>query len=144
MFGRDRPDHKGAIRRVLIVEDDALIAFDNEHGLSEAGYIVVATIDTAGEAERWIAGGGIDLVLADVNLRGEGNGIDVARAAHAAAIPLLFVSGECPVGAQSFAAGCLAKPYTQRDLIASIEALEAKRAGRKGRRPPRALTLYND
>jgi two-component system, response regulator PdtaR len=144
MFGRDRPDHEGAIRHILVVEDDALIAFDNEHGLSEAGYTVVATVDNAAEAARRIAGGGIDLVLADVNLRGEGSGVDVARAAHAAGIPLLFVSGECPGEARSFAAGCLAKPYSQRDLIASIEVLEAKRAGRKSRRSPRALTLYGD
>jgi DNA-binding response OmpR family regulator len=144
MFGYSRPDHESTIHRILVVEDDALVAFDNEHSLGEAGYTVVATVDTAAEAAHLIAKGGIDLVLADVNLRGEGSGIDVARSAYAAGIPLLFVSGECPVEARSFAAGCLAKPYSQRDLIASIEILEARRAGRKGRRPPRALTLYSD
>jgi hypothetical protein len=34
-----------AIRRIVIIEDEPLIAFDNEHLLGEAGYEVVATID---------------------------------------------------------------------------------------------------
>ena len=38
------------IRRILIVEDEALVAFDNEHGLTEAGYEVVATVDCLADA----------------------------------------------------------------------------------------------
>ena len=142
MFGRGRQEHEGAIRHILVVEDDALVAFDNEHQLGEAGFTVVDTVDTAAEAERLIAAGGIDLVLSDITLRGEGDGIDVARAASAAGIPLLFVSGQCPIEARSLAAGCLAKPYSPRDLLAAIGAVEAKRAGRKTGRLPRGLTLY--
>lgn len=144
MFGRGRHEQDQTLRRILIVEDDALVAFDNEHQLEDAGYGVVATVDTAAEALRLIAAGGIDLVLSDISLRGEGDGIDVARAAKAAGIPLLFVSGQCPVAARSLAAGCLAKPYFPRDLIAAIGVLEATRAGRKPGRLPRALTLYGD
>lgn len=144
MFGRGRPGNETLLRRILVVEDDALIAFDNEHGLSDAGFTVVGTVDTADDAERWIAEGGIDLVLADVSLRGDRDGVDVARAAHAAGIPLLFVTGQCPVEAQAFAAGCLAKPYSRGDLLAAIAAIEARRAGRKPRRLPRALHLFGE
>jgi two-component system, response regulator PdtaR len=143
MFGRG-PGENALLRRILVVEDDALIAFDNEYGLNDAGFTVVGTVDTAEEAGRHIAEGGIDLILADVALRGEGTGIDVARAAHAAGIPLLFVTGQCPAEARAFAAGCLAKPYSQRDLLAAIAAIEAKRAGRKTRRLPKALHLFGD
>jgi DNA-binding response OmpR family regulator len=144
MFGRGRQERDGAIRRILVVEDDALVAFDNEYGLGDAGYTVVDTVDNAAEAKTLIAKGGIDLVLSDVNLRGAGSGVDVARAAHEAGIPLLFVSGQCPIEAQRLAAGCLAKPYSQRDMLAAIAALDAKRAGRKTGRLPRGLTLYGD
>jgi DNA-binding response OmpR family regulator len=144
MFGRGRPGEDALLRRILVVEDDALVAFDNEHGLSDAGFTVIATVDTAEDAERCIAQGGIDLVLADISLRGDRTGIDVAKAAHAAGIPLLFVTGQCPSEARAFAAGCLAKPYSRADLLAAIAAIEARKAGRKTRRLPRALRLFGE
>lgn len=144
MFGRGRPGEEALLRRILVVEDDALIAFDAEYGLSDAGFTVVATVDTAEDAERCIAGGGIDLVLADISLRGERTGIDVAKGAHAAGIPLLFVTGLCPAEAQGFAAGCLAKPYSPRDLVDAIAAIEAVKAGRKARRLPKTLHLFDN
>lgn len=144
MFGRGRPGDDALLRRILVVEDDALVAFDNEHGLSDAGFEVIATVDTADDAERHIAEGGIDLILADINLRGDRTGIDVAHAAHAAGIPLLFVSGHCPAEARAFAAGCLAKPYSRANLLAAIAAIEARKAGRKTRRLPKALDLFGD
>ncbi|HEY0314855.1 MAG TPA: response regulator [Sphingomonas sp.] len=144
MFGRGRPGEDALLRRILVVEDDALVAFDNEHGLSDAGFTVIATVDTAEDAERCIAEGGIDLVLADISLRGDRTGIDVAKAAHAAGIPLLFVTGQCPSEARAFAAGCLAKPYSRADLLAAIAAIEARKAGRQTRRLPRALRLFGE
>lgn len=144
MFGRGRPGEEARFRRILVVEDDALVAFDNEYGLNDAGFTVVATVDTAEDAGQRIAEGGIDLVLADVSLRGVGSGIDVARLAHAAGIPLLFVTGQCPAEARAFAAGCLAKPYSRADLLAAILAVEARKAGRKTRRVPKALHLFGD
>jgi two-component system, response regulator PdtaR len=144
MFGRGGPGSDARLRRILVVEDDALVAFDNEHGLSDAGFTVVDTVDTAEDAEQRIIDGGIDLILADITLRGERTGIDVARAAHAAGIPLLFVTGQCPAEARAFAAGCLAKPYSRADLISAIAAVEARQAGRKARRVPKALHLFSD
>lgn len=144
MFGRGRPGEDARFHRILVVEDDALIAFDTEYGLTDAGFTVVATVDTAEHAGAHIADGGIDLILADIRLRGEGSGIDVARVAHAAGIPLLFVTGQCPAEARAFAAGYLAKPYSRTDLLAAILAVEARKAGRKTRRLPKALHLFGD
>ena len=70
-----------AIRRLIIVEDEPLVAFDNEHLLSEAGYEVVATVDSLAEAKAVIEMEPLDLVLSDIRLNGEGDGLDVARAA---------------------------------------------------------------
>jgi DNA-binding response OmpR family regulator len=63
------------INRLLIVEDEPLIAFDNEHFLRDKGFEVVATVDTVADALASIAAQPIDLVLADVNLS-DGNGIE--------------------------------------------------------------------
>ena len=101
-----------AIRRIAIIEDEPLIAFDNEHLLGEAGYEVVATIDNVADALRLLEEQAepIDLILCDIKLRGDGDGVDVARAAAQRNVPVLFVSGNCPAEAQSLALGCLTKP----------------------------------
>lgn len=129
------------IERLLIVEDEPLVAFDNEHFLATHGYTVVATIDNARAAQALIAAGGIDLILSDIKLN-DSDGRDVARAAKRAGIPVLFVTATCPVDAQDVAIGCLAKPYTQKDLRAAIDAVAARLAGEKPKRLPKVLTLY--
>lgn len=130
------------INRLLIVEDEPLVAFDTEHGLVEAGYLVVATVDRADEAIRVIETETLDLVLADVGLSDDGDGVEVAKAARQKGIPVLFVTAQCPVSAQQYAVGCLSKPYGARELPAAIKAIEAQLAGKPMRRLPASLTLY--
>jgi len=138
LFGRK----KRLIERLLVVEDEPLIAFDTEHILREAGYTIIATVDRVAEAVSVLESGeALDLVLVDVNLA-DGSGLDVARSARAAAVPVLFVTGNFPAEAMPLAAGSLAKPYQQRDLIGAIEAIEAKMAGRKQKRLPTGFQLY--
>lgn len=133
---------KRELVRLLIVEDEPLVAFDAEHLLTDDGYDVVATVDRADEAIALINGAtAIDLVLSDISLA-SGTGMEVAEAAAAAGIPLLFVSGQCPVEAQALAYGCLAKPYAPRDLLLAIAAIEAVRGGQKPKRLPSGLSLY--
>ena len=138
LFGRK----KRQITRLLVVEDEPLIAFDTEHVLTEADYEVVATVDRVADAVNVLrSGAGVDLVLVDVHLA-DGSGIDVARAAAETGVPVLFVTGNCPVEATTLAAGCLAKPYQQRDLIGAIEAIDARIGGRKQKRLPSGLRLF--
>ncbi len=129
------------LKNLLIVEDEPLIAFDNEHFLATHGYAVVATIDNAAAAERLIGAGGIDLILADVRLNAS-DGRDVALAAGKAGVPVLFVTASCPVDAREIAVGCLTKPYSQRELKLAIEAVEAHIFGVAPKRTVRGLTLY--
>lgn len=137
LFGR----RTRTIKRILIVEDEPLVAFDNEHFLRDAGYEVVATVDTVPEAVAAMSDR-IDLVLADVNLSDGGNGRDVAEAARTQGVPLIFVTGACPDDARSLAIGCLTKPYSQRDLLAAIDTVDAKLAGREPRRVPRSFSWF--
>ena len=137
LFGR----RERKISRILIVEDEPLVAFDNEHFLRDAGYVVVDTVDTVPAAVAAFDQQ-IDLVLADVNLSDGGNGRDVAAAANERGVPLIFVTGACPPDAQAYAIGCLAKPYSQRDLLGAIEAVDAQLAGQAPKRVPRGFTLF--
>ncbi|PZO91192.1 MAG: response regulator [Sphingomonas sanxanigenens] len=133
---------KRLVDQILIVEDEPLVAFDNEHFLVEHGYRVVATVNSAAQALAVIASEEIDLVLADVNLSDRGDGIEVARAAQEREIATLFVTATCPANARELSIGCLSKPYSQRDLKAAIEAVDAKLSGRKTGKLPEGLTLY--
>lgn len=132
---------KRRIERILLVEDEPLEAFDTEHFLNGEGFKVVATVDSVAEALAWIEGGEIDLVLVDVQLS-DGSGVDVAHAAKALGIEALFVTGDCPVEAQVLAAGWLAKPYPQRDLLGAIEAIEIVMGGKRPQKLPGSFSLF--
>lgn len=138
MFGRK----KRRIVNLLLVEDEPLVAFENEHGLTEAGFKVVATVDRVATATAALNDGlSIDLVVADVQLA-DGSGTDVARAAQAVGVPVLFVTGQLPADARALAQGCLSKPYGPRDLVAAIKAIEQRLDGKEPKRLPPGLTLF--
>ena len=101
-----RSTPRKAVRSILVVEDAPLVAYDKEHALAQAGYRIAATVDDHDHAVRVIDEGGVDLIVADVALQGDKNGIDVARHAAAQGLHVLFVTGRCPIDAQSLAIGC--------------------------------------
>ena len=137
-FGR----RERQIGRILIVEDEPLVAFDNENMLQDAGYDVVATVDCFADAAAVIHAEPLDLILTDLSLAGEGTGVDVARLAAETGIPVLFVTGNCTAEAQALALGCLAKPYTERVLLGTLDALDRHLQGRAPKRLPEELTLF--
>ena len=127
LFGK----RKRIVKRILIVEDEPLTAFENEYRLSDAGYTVVATLDSYDEAIKAIDKEKIDLILSDVRLNGKRSGIDLAKVAKQHGIPLLFVTGRPPDNAADLALGCLSKPYSDRTLTSALKAVEDHLAGRK-------------
>ncbi|HAF40472.1 MAG TPA: response regulator [Sphingobium sp.] len=140
--GDVRGPRRKAVRTVLVVEDEPLVAFDNEHALEQAGYRIAATVDEYGHAVRVIDEGGVDLVIADVALHGEKSGVDVARHAAALGLPVLFVTGRCPIDARTLAVGCLAKPYAPRELVAAIHVVDAVLRGARRPKLPHGLSLF--
>ena len=130
------------ISRVLVVEDEPLVAFDTEHFLSGEGYEIVGTLDTVADARAALdALDDVHLVLVDVNLS-DGSGVEVARMAHARGIKVIFVTGNCPGEARTLAVGCLSKPYPQRDLLAAIAAVEMVLDGKPPKRLPASFSLF--
>ena len=127
LFGK----RKRIVKRILIVEDEPLTAFENEYRLSDAGYTVVATLDSYDLAIKAIDTDKIDLILSDVRLNGKRSGVDLAKVAKQHGIPLLFVTGRPPEDAAQLALGCLSKPYTDRTLTSALKAVEDHLAGRK-------------
>ena len=126
----------------MIVEDEPLVAFDNEYMLKDAGYEVVATVDSLAAAREVIEKQPLDLVLTDIRLNGDGDGLGVARLAGERGVPVLFVTGNCTEEAKSLGLGCLTKPYSERVLKSALDALDRHLQGRHLKKLPPQLVLY--
>jgi CheY-like chemotaxis protein len=139
LFGkRDR-----IVKRILIVEDEPLVAFDNETMLADLGYEVVATLDSFDTAIEQLEGESIDLVLTDLRLSGDRTGLDLARAAKGRGVPTLFATGhELPPEAAGLAVGCLMKPYSERTLSRALASVDKHLAGEKTK-PPKGMRLFD-
>ena len=113
--------------KILIVEDEHIIARELETDLEEMGYAVTGIVNSGEKAIQHALEKKPDLVLMDIQLRTEMNGIEAASQIFTRfKIPIVFVSAFADdalirrakkVG--SF--GYLVKPYAKRELYACIE-----------------------
>jgi CheY-like chemotaxis protein len=113
--------------RVLVIEDDALIAMMLAEVLSGMGHTVCATATTLAEAIAAARQENPDLVLSDVKLR-NGNGIDaVEEILRSKPVPHMFMTGDT-MGLKLRLPNAVAvrKPFSEPALAKAIEkALEA-------------------
>ena len=137
LFGK----RKQVVKRILIVEDEPLTAFDNENMLGDAGYVIVGTVDDLEEALAVLDREEVHLILSDVRLRRDKTGIDLARAALQRGVPTLFATGHSFPGAAELAVGCLHKPYSERQLCKAIECVDRHLQGEKVK-APKGLELF--
>jgi len=133
---------KQIVKRILIVEDEPLTAFDNENMLGDAGYVIVATVDDFHEAIKVLDTEKVDLILSDVRLRSQQTGIHLAKAAKERGIPTLFATGHPYPGADQIAVGCLLKPYSERQLCKAIESVD-RHLQREKVKPQQGLQLFS-
>ena len=110
-------------RRLLIVEDELLVALDIETILSDAGLVVLGPVSSASEALTLIADGGPDAALLDANLGGEPI-TEVARSLSERGIPFAYVTGygreSLPEG---YEAPIVTKPFDAGQLLAAVRYL---------------------
>lgn len=113
--------------RILVVEDEGIIAEDLRMGLEEMGYDVVAVVSTGEDAVREAEEKHPDLVLMDVVLHGDMDGIEAADRIHVNLdIPVIYLTAysdekilERAKVAEPF--GYMIKPIRERDLYSTIE-----------------------
>ena len=139
LFGK----RKRIVKRILIVEDEPLIAFDNETMLADLGYEVVATLDNFDTAIAHLEKEEIHLILSDLRLAGKRTGMDLARAAKSRGVPTLFATGhELPEEASLLAIGCLMKPFNERTLKNALSCIDRHLAGETVKKPPKGMRLF--
>jgi CheY-like chemotaxis protein len=114
--------------RVLLVEDEAMIAMLIEDMLADLGCDVVATAGQVDEAVSLARSGSFDLAFLDLNLRGVPS-YPVAQALRERGIPFAFVTGYGTVGTDPAHADApvLQKPFRESQLEAVVQRLRAER-----------------
>ena len=76
--------------RILIVEDEAITALDLKYSLEELGYEIVDTVDTGQDAIESAAESVPDVVLMDIKLKGDMEGIEAAEIISELRIPIIY------------------------------------------------------
>ncbi|MBM9615940.1 response regulator [Desulfobulbus rhabdoformis] len=111
---------------LLIVEDDGILAAHLKTTLDRLGYTPIGPVATGEEAVLLASKHSLDLILMDIELAGEQNGIDAAKEINSRSdVPVLFLTGfsqESLLEQAKHAApyGYLIKPVAERELSASI------------------------
>jgi DNA-binding response OmpR family regulator len=112
-------------RKILIVEDDPLIAMELEERLGELGYVVLGPVGTLDAAEQLIAAQRPDAALLDANLDGVSSaplGVKLAGMR----VPFAFCTGYDTIKnapAEVANAPVLTKPISDADLKAGLKTL---------------------
>ena len=110
-----------AAKRILVVEDEFLIALDIAGALEQGGLVVIGPLASISDALEALKQEAVDGALLDANLGGQPVG-SIADALLARKVPFAFVSGygrdELPP--QHRGAPLVRKPFTGADLLAVV------------------------
>lgn len=115
------------MRKILIVEDELIVAENIAAILEEQGYMVTGIADRAEEAMKLFKETQPHLVICDIHLKGKENGISVARAIFARdAVPILYLTAYADEATLTAAAASdfeayLLKPFIPAQLLVAVK-----------------------
>lgn len=117
---------KNEAEKIIVVEDEAITALNLKMDLEDLGYEVVETIDTGSEAVEKSEELFPDMVLMDINLKGDMDGIEASRQISEMGIPIIFLTANTddPTTFDALKTapyGYLSKPYTAKDLELTVK-----------------------
>ena len=127
-----------SVERILVVEDERIVALEIKDTLVQLGYEVVASTSTGEDAIAQADAHRPDLVLMDIHLKGEMDGIDAADTIwNSFAIPVIYLTANADGETLQRAKitepyGYLIKPFEESELHTTIEmAMYRSRMERK-------------
>lgn len=122
--------------RILIVEDEILVALELQSALEDAGYEVVGVAPDKDAAERHAEPA--DLALVDLNLRDGLTGPEIGRMLGARGATVLFVTANPNLvgGGIPNAIGAISKPVDERVIRTAVEYALMVRLGQAAQSPP--------
>lgn len=113
--------------RILVVEDEAIVAMVIKKRLMNLGYSVSGVAATGKDAITKVEGTFPDLVLMDIMLKGDMDGIEAADEIRKRfSIPVVYLTAHSDENTlerakQTEPYGYILKPFTERDLSSNIE-----------------------
>lgn len=113
--------------RILIVEDEIIVGLDIQHELTGLGYRVTGVVASGQEAIQSASQTKPDLVLMDIRLAGEMDGIAAAQQIRQnVSVPIIYLTAYADAETLQRAKitepfGYIIKPYQERDLHITIE-----------------------
>jgi CheY-like chemotaxis protein len=110
-------------RRVLVVEDEWIVASELDDELTEMGCRVIGPVPSVREAMDIMKEQPLDVALVDIEL-GEDTGYPIAHALQARNIPVVFLTGYnlAALASEFRHLRCLEKPVGARGLAAALTA----------------------
>jgi PAS domain S-box-containing protein len=114
-------------KRILVVEDEAIVALDVKERLTDMGYEVCGTVERGDQALELAASSRPDLVLMDIRLKGEMDGIAAAEEIRQRwRIPVIYLtafSEDQTLQRAKFTEpfGYIIKPFEDREIQSTIE-----------------------
>ena len=111
-------------KRILVVEDEPILAICVEDMLSDLGCVVVGPAMSTKEAKLLACDKTLDAALLDINM-GDGATFEIAKILCASSVPFCFATGYGAAGVPDDLRGTpvLSKPYTGHSLEAALRGL---------------------
>lgn len=130
------------LSRILIVEDEMLVAFELEMILTDLGYEVVGIAPDLDTASTYFDQA-LDLALVDLNLRDGLTGPQIGQRLSESGVTVLFISANPRLLGDGLAGtiGVITKPTDETTVKAAVEYALGVRHGRPVD-PPQALKLF--
>jgi PAS domain S-box-containing protein len=117
----------GSLARILIVEDERIIAGDLAHSLADLGYQIVGNVTTAEDAISYARERAPDLVLMDIRLAGAVDGVQAAvKIQDERDVPIIYLTAHADDKTLRRAQATgpfayLVKPFKLSELLCAIE-----------------------
>jgi two-component system, response regulator PdtaR len=131
--------------RILVIEDEALVAMELSFVLEDLGHTVVGTASDARTARRLVEESDVDLALVDIHLSDGPTGIELGRElGQRLGVTVLFMTANPGMVRNGVAGtiGVLSKPTDERAVQTAVNYALGRRAGRPVEYAPPELRLF--
>lgn len=130
--------------RILIVEDEALVAMELRFVLEDLGHQVVDTVAEATTAVATVRETDVDLALVDIHLSDGPSGIQLGRHLAQEGLTVLYMTANpgMVIGGVSGPLGVLSKPVDELGVKRAVDYALRRRRGEPVEYAPPELTLF--
>src|SRR5687767_4898608 len=113
--------------QIMIVEDEAIVAMDLAAGLENDGYRIAGIADNYAEALQLFSDNSVDIVLMDINIYGDKDGVDTAvELMKIKQVPLIYLTAFTDAATvervkHTHPSAFLTKPYNMDNVRIAID-----------------------